>query len=296
MKELNNFLKGVILVAPVALAAFYFLYYKWNLSLDWTASIAILGIGIYVVVGLFNRRRHSKGLEQVAQDLRLRFFPEGDPAMAERYVRTSDSKYLNMMHGEIDGIEIVFCEKRHFIDTGWTSGDRHGPPIFKKVTSAIIDLPAHSLDLPKFHLRLRHWVPRFLCGTLNIAFSTADIVFPSHPKFSKTYALNWGTGSGNEYEVNWGTDSENEDEESIRSFFGKELLDFIENWKRVEVLNGEVYGLRFYLHGMELMAEGDRLRLLLRENARINPRDVERCMMKGIKLFKLLRDRNAAGG
>ena len=173
---------------------------------------AVIG-GIFVVSHLQDKKRTEK-LRQVADEMGLPFYPQGDDSLIGQlsnfplFSEGRSKKIKNMLHGETSEVEVGIFDFRYTTGSGKSSHTH-------KQSVAYFRSP--DLDFPDFALR-----PEHLFHRIGGVFGYQDIDFESHPRFSKSYLLR-----GNS-------------EHKIRQLFNDEILAFFERQTGLSVEgNGE---------------------------------------------------------
>jgi hypothetical protein len=208
---------------------------------DWLPFL-IFGVIAFLVVagiawGIYAERKRTSDMRQVADQLGLPFFDQGDPALIDAlssfslFSQGSGRRIRNMIHGDTEQVDVGI------FDYQYTTGSGKNSTTWRQ---SVICFFSPQLNLPQFALR-----PENLFDKLGGVLGFTDIDFDTHPAFSKTYLLRGAN------------------EEAVRQLFGSDVLSHFESLRGVNV---EGAGNRFVFFGAnrrikpaevrEFMAEG----------------------------------------
>lgn len=142
-------------------------------------GLALAGM-IMFVVHKFEKARTER-FQAVADELGLKFFPNGDPevqnAMGHLWLfkQGHSRKTKNMLCGQTEDIDLAIFGYRYTTGSG---KHRHTHQ------QTVISFRSPHLSLPEFELR-----PENLFHKIGQALGYKDIDFESHPTFSKRYIV-----------------------------------------------------------------------------------------------------------
>ncbi len=169
--------------------------------------LSIAGLIILLVWQLEKRR--TERFANVAIDLNLPFFPEGDEALQQNlekfhlFSQGRSRRITNMLHGKTENVEVAIFDYRY------TTGGGQNSHTYKQ---SVAYFCSDSLNLPDFEMR-----PENAFHKIGSAFGYQDIDFSSHPKFSGKYLLR------------------GEDEGAVRELYQSSLLEFFESQDKISV-------------------------------------------------------------
>ena len=128
---------------------------------------------------LVAQRKHTHAMRGVANELRLRFSPDGNAELLRRVLTSQLGKIgrahrlTNLIHGTIDGIRVAL------FDFDYREG-KANPRL------TIVWLSWRGAKLPAFSLKPRSWINLDL---FEMVSGRSDITFASHATFSENYLL-----------------------------------------------------------------------------------------------------------
>lgn len=175
-------------------------------------SLFIVLVGAIVVLVIVANRKRTQELAEVAQALKLEFYPKGSdrlkPLLAnlDFFSKARYARIANLMMGKstLDGktLSIAIFDYSFTVGRTVAVGRDTNSETF---SHSVLLFFASDLDLPAFTLRPEHFLDK-----LGNALGYIDINFSAHPKFSKKYRL-----SGQQ-------------ESRVRSLFQPAVLQFLE--------------------------------------------------------------------
>lgn len=175
--------------------------------------LAIIGVGLVISFTIcyviWADRKRTEGLQYVATELGLEFFPDGSKQLQAElgrfnlFKRGRGKKLAKLIQGASDDVSISIFDYRFTTGSGKQS---------RTYNQSVAALSSQKLTIPDFTMR-----PEGLLDRLGGMIGFANIDFDTHPKFSSLYVLK---GSS---------------EEKVRQFFKPELLSYFEQRKVVNV-------------------------------------------------------------
>jgi hypothetical protein len=163
------------------------------------AALAGVAFAAYFISQKLEQQRTDK-IRLSASELGLEYAPQGDPALLDRlgslnlFGQGRDRRMTNLLFGETDECRISIFDYRYTVGSGKQTKTL-------RMTIAVLESP--RLNIPAFTLR-----PENLFDKVGGLLGFQDIDFVDHPLFSNRFVL------------------KGPDEEGIRKFFNKPLLDF----------------------------------------------------------------------
>ena len=175
--------------------------------------LLIIPFGIIAVIvfvgGIMRAKQRTQQFVEVAEELGLPFFPQGDDGLLGRlsdfhlFSQGRSKRIMNMLHGETNEVEVAIFDYRYTVGSG---KDR------KTYHQSVIYFHSATLQLPTFAVR-----PEGMFHKIGALFGYKDIDFESHPLFSKKYLLR------------------GDNEAAIRELFDDRLLSFFEGETKISV-------------------------------------------------------------
>lgn len=200
-----------------------------EMALGFAIFVGVVGLiaAIAVVAQQLEKKRTLK-VEQVASGMGLTFAPQGDADLQSRlsgmglFGLGRDRRLTNLISGETDECRISIFDYRYTTGSGKQTHTT-------KITVAALE--SVRLRAPVFSLR-----PENLFDKIGGLFGFQDIDFPDHPLFSQKFVL------------------KGPEEEAIRQFFSRNLLDFFasKNSLCVEAIPGTMV---YYVPGQRRKPE-----------------------------------------
>ncbi len=203
-------------------------------------GVIILAIVLGIIATRIYERKRTERFEQVAEQLGLPFFKEGDPQLVEAlgalhlFSQGRAKRLYNMIHGETEDVDLAVFDYKYTIGSG-KSTHTH--------SQTVVYIHCQDLDLPKFALRPQHFFHR-----IGKIFGYQDIDFETHPTFSGRYIL------------------QGDEETRIREVFRDELLAFFEGLHGV---SAEASGGRLVYYRAGKRINPDEVRTLMEEGFRL---------------------------
>jgi hypothetical protein len=142
-------------------------------------SLMIPGLTFAYRFNLIAQRKHTHAMRGVANELRLRFAPDGNAELLWRVLTSQLGKIgrahrlTNLIHGTIDDIRVAL------FDFDYREG-KANPRL------TIVRLSWRGPKLPNFMLKPRSWINRDL---FEMVSGRSDITFASHTTFTEHYFL-----------------------------------------------------------------------------------------------------------
>jgi hypothetical protein len=217
---------------------------------DWYVTVAVWGaiavvIAVAYFVSRYRNRKRTEALQQIADELGLQFFPDGNGAllMSLRHFGLISSggnqKILNLMRGMSEDREVAVFDFEYVTGSGKSR---------RTWRTTVVCLRSDGFEFPTFSLR-----PQNFWNKVGRWFGGSAIDFESHPTFSKNYLLR------------------GDNEALIRDIFDADALDFYEQHPGVTV-EGSGNTLLVYRHRVKIapaelpafLAEGFRILALHR--------------------------------
>jgi hypothetical protein len=199
------------------------------------------GVAVLVVVGIvlsiYYEKKRREGIQKVADELGLPFYPTGDPTLLavlgvfQLFSQGRSRKIYNMLHGDTDDVGLGI------FDYQFTTGSGKNSTTWKQT---VVYFHSPEMNLPQFAMR-----PQSFFHKIGKMFGYQDIDFNTHPVFSNNFIL------------------QGANEEAIRKLFTPELLTLLEQKTGIS-LEGQGPHLVYYRHNhrakpeqiRELMGEG----------------------------------------
>jgi hypothetical protein len=189
------------------------------------AILIILGVGalvggiIWLVLHL--ERKRTEALTAVASTIGLEFSPEKDDQLLQTmqvfslFNKGHSRKMKNVMKAETEIASLAV------FDYQYTTGGGNSAQVH---SHTVVAMESDSLRLPNFKMRPEHFFDK-----VGAAMGLQDIDFSSHPEFSASFVL------------------QGEDEQAIRGFFDREMLEFFAQRKGSYIESAP--GVFIYLRG-----------------------------------------------
>ena len=203
-------------------------------------------IGVFLVIGgaivlsRWSEKKREAQWKQIAEDLGLPFFPQGDGSLISHlhhfhlFSQGRSRKIRNMLHGETDEVELAIFDYR------FRTGSGENKRIHRQT---VIYFRSSDLKLPQFAVRPEHFFHK-----IGGAFGYQDIDFETHPEFSKTYLLR------------------GDDESSVRQLFNDSLLKFFESQPKISV---EAGGNQLIFYRQRKRTKPDEVRSFMQEGFQV---------------------------
>ncbi|MEQ8786580.1 MAG: hypothetical protein RIC55_09790 [Pirellulaceae bacterium] len=202
--------------------------------------LVVGGIVLLIVVAILGNMQYEKqrreGIQKVADELGLPFFPNGDPTLIAQlgmfnlFSQGRSRKIFNMLHGDTEEIGLGI------FDYQFTTGSGKNSNTWKQT---VVYFNSPNLNLPQFAMR-----PQSFFHKIGKMFGYQDIDFDTHPVFSQNFIL------------------QGANEASVRALFTPELLTFFEGKTGIS-LEGQGAHLVFFRHNSR--TKPDQLRDLMNE-------------------------------
>lgn len=164
--------------------------------------IAVMLVGLIVAGSLFYYfdKKRTEAIQQLAESLGLEYV---GPIVLENFEPASRFKLFqnghsrtgkNLLQGETDFARIQIFDYRYTVGSGKNKSSYH---------QTVVCMTSDSIQCPSFTLS-----PEGFFNRIGQLFGMKDIDFDEHPEFSNMFQLN------------------GDDEQAIRNFFDRPLLDF----------------------------------------------------------------------
>ena len=169
----------------------------------------VLVIGFTIGYAIWTDRKRTEGLQQVATELGLEFFPDGSSQLKAKlggfklFRRGRGQKLAKLIQGESDEVTISIFDYRFTTGSGKQSQTHN---------QSVASLSSRKLKIPDFTMR-----PQVFLDRLGGIIGLTDINFDSHPQFSSKYVL------------------KSSNEKRVRELFNAELLSYFEQRNAVNV-------------------------------------------------------------
>jgi hypothetical protein len=212
----------------------------------WIVAIAFLVIiiVIYTVSWYFNKQR-TKAFELLAESLNFTFTEKGDNSLMDTlggfhlFSQGYSRRISNVLTGKFNLLPVTI------MDYKYTTGGGKNSHTWQQT---VLVLEPDKLKLPRFGLR-----PENLFDKIGSFFGSKDINFETAPVFSKRYLLR------------------GDDEESIRSLFNQQVLEYYEQHA-----------------GLGTECDGVKL-IYYRTSKRVPPEKTQDFLQEGYDLFTLFQ-------
>lgn len=209
--------------------------------------VTIIGAAIYTA-HVYEKKR-TAALQEAAEAMGLQFLPQGDDSFLSRmtpfglFNQGHSRKMANLISGETDEVRISLFDYKYTTGSGkQKSTHQH----------TIVALESPKLEMPSFSLRPENFLDR-IGGLLGFQ----DIDFDDHPVFSEQFVLKGA------------------DEEAIRQFFTRPILDF--------------FGSR-----PGIIVEADHGRMIFYRTGRRKPDELQDLFAEAYQVYGTIVDRQAA--
>lgn len=206
-------------------------------------GIALIAIVIYII-WYYNRQR-TKALKLMAESLNFTFAEKCDKSLMNTigtfhlFSQGYSRRISNVLTGKFNLIPVTIMDYKYTTGGGKSSHTWYQTVLF---------IESDKLWLPRFVLR-----PENLFDKIGSVFGKKDINFETAPIFSKRYLLR------------------GDDEQSIRSLFNEQVLEYYEQHPGVST-------------------EGDGVKLIYyRTSKRIPPDRIQAFLQEGYDVFNLLK-------
>lgn len=138
-------------------------------------------VGVYLLFNHYHEKERTRKLQEIAQQMGLRFDPEGNPSLINQlaafhlFSQGRSKQIKNMLRGQIQQGEIAIFGYQYTTGSGKNT---------HTARQTVVSFRAASLNLPHFALR-----PENMFHKIGEVFGYRDIDFESHPTFSDRYLL-----------------------------------------------------------------------------------------------------------
>ena len=207
------------------------------------AAVVVL-VAAVLIISWYMEKKRTEAFARLADSLNFEFLPKGDVALLND-LRTfhlfglGHSRLMkNLLRGSAQGLEIGIFDYRYIVGYG-----KHQQTFQQSVFVA----SARDMNLAKFSMR-----PESFWHKVSSLLGFKDIVFDSHPGFSKKYLL------------------KGPDETATRELFTPEVLDYFEETR-----------------GRNVEGEGDLL--IYYRYSRLKPEQIRDFMGEGFEVLNIFR-------